>query len=554
MTRKRLGIYLLTGALMMVLLAAVVVGGEENPGLAFRLGQETIYPWTGESGESYLFVPCGGRLEELYLAGEKPWQIGSLRLSPGGSCQELEWNRPYPMAEGGSLTFLPSENLPSLFLSTASGSMDYIHRDKDNQEGGRLRLYDSQGQLSCAGEFELLKGRGNSYDYLEKKPYNFTLPQEQDLLGMGKARRWILLSGGVDPTQVKNKMVYDLADQIGLPYSPQSRWVELYLNGEYAGLYLLTERNEVHPSRVDIPTASSFLVSKEQDYGLETGDSPYFVTEAGVHLRQRYNGLTQTGMEGILQQVENAILSPEGVDPVSGRHYSQLIDLDSWVKKYIVEEFFDGIDAGVASQYFFYDGEKVYAGPVWDYDDTMGAGIWLGGDQMLEQVPEIFYAHRSKQTPWYHGLYQKPEFRQLVGDTYRQLLPQLKAMLDQSLPGYVRETETGRMRDQIRWNGEDVSWKIGEMTQYLLERMAFLEQAWQKDSPYLEIHVDYCHPELACNYAIFDYALLPGQCLPELAQVPGYDWYVAETGSPFQPDQPIYEEMTLHLVKNAENP
>ena len=116
---------------------------------------------------------------------------------------------------------------------------------------------------------EAIRGRGNATWLWEKKPYSLTLSKSADLLGMGAAKEWILLTNAPDPTHLRNKIAYDLAAEVGLLYSPESNWVDLYLNGEYTGLYLLTERNEIHPQRIPAGNGT-FLVSMELESRLKS--------------------------------------------------------------------------------------------------------------------------------------------------------------------------------------------------------------------------------------------------------------------------------------------
>lgn len=545
MKRNRLLICLMSLLLLGLLLLAWGAGLGESPRFSFALSGEPIQVWYRAPGDGYVMLPSYAQLSDLTLEARRPQTIGGNSLAPGDSCEALQWEQPYETAEG-SLTFLRSGNLPALFLDTASRSMEHIHQKLGNREGGQLRLYDSGGSLSAQAQVEALKGRGNSFDYREKKPYNLRLAAQTDLLGMGAAENWSLLEEGADPTLVKNKLAYDLAGAMGLPFSPQSQWVDLYLNGQYAGVYLLTERNEVHPQRVNLPEGG-FLVSKEQRYNLS--DEPYFTTAAGVDLRVRHNSLTQQDMEAVVAQAERAILSPEGRDPVSGLSLAQLLDLDSWVKKYTIEELFGGIDAGVASQFFFYDGQRLYAGPVWDYDETMGVPIWLGEDNWLNLVPEIFYAHRSREIPWYHSLYQNPLFYRQLTAAYRQeLSPLIHRWVQEVLPAYAEFVAPAARLNALRWDGSpQVEAQAQQVQAYLLDRVQFLDAAWGQGQTFVEVHVDCTYPEFSCDYATFDYALAPGQSLPELPEIPGYTWCVAETGEIFQPETAIYQEMTLYL-------
>lgn len=550
MRQKKTAIYIMTAILGLAVILCSILGMEGQQDFFFTLGGETIHVWEKENGERYVFLPSFARPENLRIHTRSLRYLDEPALGNGDSCEGLVLDKPYAMDDGSRITFLQSRNLPALYIDTASGNMDYVHEAKDNREAGRLRLYNADGTLNAAAGLESIKGRGNTYEYVDKKPYNLTLSAEADLLGMGAAENWILLTNTFDPTHMKNKLAYDFAAEAGLPYSPDSRWVDVYLNGEYAGLYLLTEKNEVHPRRV-VLTGGGFLVSKEQLYNLT--DSPYFETDAGAYLRVRYNSLRESDMKAIFQRAEDAILAENGVNPTTGEHWSELIDLDSWAGKYLVEEIFDGIDAGIASQYFFYDGEKLYAGPVWDYDDTMGAGIWLG-DYMdhLEQIPEIFYAHRAYETPWFHSLYYQDDFYQQITRLYKEKFSTLlKQTVEEKIPEYQALLENAARMNGVRWKQRDMGEAAEYLQWYLRARMEFLNKVWIQKELHFEVHVDNTYEEFECKYAIFDYVLTPGQCLPTLPLLEGYTWYITGTDTPFDNDQPIYEEMGIELRRDA---
>ena len=108
--------------------------------------------------------------------------------------------------------------------------MDYIYRKKGNEESGNMTLYHTDGSVVFAGDMNSLKGRGNStWTQFEKKPFALKLENAADLLGMGEAEKWILFANADDPSNMRNKMVYDYADAVGLPYSPDSQWVDLVI-------------------------------------------------------------------------------------------------------------------------------------------------------------------------------------------------------------------------------------------------------------------------------------------------------------------------------------
>lgn len=556
MRQTKMVIYILSALLLLAAAYFGIQEAEQIPPFSFSAGGEEIQSWENEEGNCFVFLPSYAELSEVRVRTKKPLHLDELVLTDGMNCEEVELGRVYILSNGAELTFLSSQNVPALYINTSSSNMEYIHQNKENREPGSLRLYTPEGKLDYSGDLETIKSRGNSTFFRKKKPYSVTLSRDGDLLGMGAAKKWILLANAMDQSQIKNKFAYDFAKEIGLPFSPESQWVDLYLNGSYAGLYLLCERNEIHPQRVDISKKESFLVSKEQMYLYvhSDGKTPYIATDAEAYLRVRSNSLGEDNLKAIIQSAENAIMAKDGVDPVTGKHWTELIDPDSWARKYLIEEIFDGIDAGIASQFFFYQNGLIYAGPVWDYDDTMGVGIWLGDSiPYLWHRTDLFYAHRAYECPWFHSLYYDDIFYSKLTSLYREEVSQiLKEFLEDRIVQYEAHIKKSARMDQIRWNGPDASELIAFIQSYLTDRMNFLSKVWAEDSNHIEIHVDYTYAEFECWYAIYDLALTPGDCVPELPTPENYIWYIADKGVPLNFDQPVYESMTIQLRPDSE--
>lgn len=151
-------------------------------------------------------------------------------------------------------TAVYGSELPCMFIETETGNLETIHRDKACVEGAGVTLLKMDGTVAYGGWIDEMRGRGNStWGYSEKKPYQITLAERASLLGMPAAKRWVLLANAYDPTLLCNQTVFSIAQSAGMPYTPESRQVELYINGEYRGCYLLSEKVEVDENRVNIP-------------------------------------------------------------------------------------------------------------------------------------------------------------------------------------------------------------------------------------------------------------------------------------------------------------
>lgn len=520
---------------------------------------EEIRCWERGENEYYFFLPSYASLSQarLQIQGNAAIRMDDQVLSNGMACDLFRLKEAYLLSattdgkeHAFSVTFLQSENVPAMYIDVQSGSMDYIHAQKGNEESGTIRLYTKDGDLDHLGNVESINGRGNvTWTLADKKAYSFTLSEESDLLDMGLAQKWILLSDIFDPSHLRNKIVYDFARAAGLAFSPDSQWVDLYLNSEYAGLYLLSERNEVHPQRVDIPQENSFLVSVEMEQRLVSQKYPYVSTAAGTALRIHHSTIISEELEEIWQSAENAILSADGIDPQSGKHFTQLIDLDSWARKYLIEEIFGNMDAAI-SQFFYYDGNsgagKIYAGPIWDYDSSMCA-----------YVPTVFfadkpYAWQDTEASWYHALCQKDAFQERVTELYETTFrPLLAELLDTGMDAYSAQISQAAALDQLRWSTDSAAATTASMHSYMTERMAFLDSVWLEGVEYCTVLADQ-----GADDGTVCYAVKPGECLISL---PAYEespdilgWYYVSSDEPFDITQPIYEDTKIYL-KSAYN-
>lgn len=524
--------------------------------------QEQIQCWMDGGGDYVVFLPSGAEGSDVVISPAEHMQVvlDQNPLEESLDCSGIQLDTPYMLsctAEGitteHTLTFLQSAQLPSLHLDVQSGSMEIIHETKGNQESGKMRLYTEMGELAWSGSMESLKGRGNSSWFKDKKPYALTLATEADLLGMGQAKEWILLANAMDPSHLRNKAVYDLAARAGMAYAPECQWVDLYLNGDYAGIYLLCERNEIHPQRLDLPETGSFLVSRESAWRLISQNYPRVLLDSGAALRVHNSGLTEEDIYRLWQPAENAILAEDGIDPVTGKSWQELIDQDSWAMDYLMGEIFGNVDAGTISTYFYRNGDdptgKIYAGPVWDYDLSMGSsGTWQ------TQTVQAFFGDKAhiwsqEDTTWYYGLNRKPEFQNRVRELYEEVCrPMVQQLLDSGLEAYTAQITQSAALDQRRWGTVSAQEETENIRRYLTERLSFLDSVWLENTQYYKVLV-----LLDENSSSICHGVLPGERIPSLpSYAENWDilgWYDASTEQPFDPAQPIYRDTVVYLKR-----
>lgn len=518
-------------------------------GIVSEKGEEKVSCWKESEGVYYAFLPGYAQLDRitLYKNTFLSVKMDGERIQDGMTCEMFALDTPYTVLCGKktySLTFLQSGSIPAIYIDVPSGSMEYIHEAKGNEEIGEIRAYTENGLLDYRGKLESMKGRGNGTWKPEKKPYSLKLMEQGDLLGLGEAQKWILLANAFDKTNLRNKITYDFAKAVGLSFTPDCKLVDLYLNGVYAGVYLLSERNEIGTDRVDIAPAGSFLVSKEWDYRLEEQDLDFVQTKSGAALRIHYSALDMNTLKQMWQSVEDAIAAPDGIDPRTGKHFSDLIDLDSWAKKYLVEELVGNADASMISQFFYMDGSdpsrKIYAGPIWDQDLTFGNKMmWPSYEK------NMLYANRKDliESPWFADLYSHPQFYQYVRNLwFSSFAPLAESLAETGMADYFAQYLDASRMNAVRWDRSNVPEENAYIQRFLVDRIAFLNELWREEPEYYTVQVNSGRGVEAC------YAIKPGGTLPEL---PFYEesigWYRRDTEEPFNTKQPIYENLRLYL-------
>ena len=460
-------------------------------------GVERVNLWMGPGEMYYLFLPGYADLSQVQIRRNLlgPISVDYRSVTDGMDCGDLPLNEPVPLIhdpyfgyQWNELTILQSGKLPALYIDVRSGNMDYIHAQKGNKEAGTMRLYTADGQLDSSAVIESLQGRGNStWPWRDKKPYSMRLSAETDLLGMGKASRWVLLADAFDLSLLNNKMSYDLARNAGMAYTPEGQWVDVYLNGDFAGMYLLSERNEIHPNRVDIPQESSFLVSWEPEHRMIEQGYPHVTTAGGTALRVHQTAFPLDQIQTMWQSVENAISAEDSIDPVTGKHLQELIDLDSWAMLYLMDEISADYDGGLVSKYFYYNEQdgtgKIYAGPLWDKDDAYGTGHWA------VTPPNCIVAGRSDRRI-FSRLCGKEIFSSRVAQLYESaFVPPLKQLCDTGIEAYADQISQAARLHEIRWALGYTEEESRIKRDFLRARMEFLNAYWIEKEEFCHVYV-----------------------------------------------------------------
>ena len=404
-------------------------------------------------GAQYLFLPASADLTKLPLRFELSENKGALVLSGDKSSLTLD-----AAEQSVDLTALASETdgcyvvtarigggdaltvrvmqgtgIPTLYLTSDDENQARVWVDaaKTNKATGTALMTSTTGTTLYNGALKQIKARGNStFLHAEKKSYQIKLSSGADLLGTGEqVKTWVLLAGYFDATQMHDKLVKDLAAQLGMSYTASCGWVNLYYDGEYRGVYLLSEKNDISKTSVNINNLEKqyeelYKLLNGGEYGtnmnVEAGQNQYgcavyyttnltdpknatdgaggYLLEMNYRTLDEPNGfMTKQGyafnikspewcgkkavdyISEYYQGFEDAVYAADGsgYNAATGKYYYQYVDLDSLVRTFVLQELAKNCDGFRYSQFFYFTNGKLYAGPVWDQEMTFGSG-WSG--------------------------------------------------------------------------------------------------------------------------------------------------------------------------------
>ncbi len=267
-----------------------------------------------------------------------------------------------------------------------------------------------------------IKGRGNTTWSETKKPFNITYKDNIEIDGM-KGKKWSLLANAKDGSLLHNRLVYDMANEIGMVYACDSRFVDFFVNGYYKGSYQLTQKIEMgkntvmsdleEPEVEDVteddgtvtpyPTENfDFILELDTRENAATANDKGYETPEGQWMTYKTPDSPATEQEAFIQAKYNELEDALYGDDMAA--LEEILDLGDFARAYLINEVSKNIDAGVTSCYFVYDSANdiFRASPVWDYDNAVGnlpdngARTDMNGNTLDLDGPTGWYARDLK--------------------------------------------------------------------------------------------------------------------------------------------------------------
>lgn len=516
---------------------------------------------TENDGVKYLFLPASADLTKLsltvtttpesdkvLLTGDKgtAYLQGTVDLTAVAAAN-ADGYREITAAVGkgaDTLTFrvMQASAIPTMYLTSSGAAQgrDWVDASKSNAATGTMNLIGTDGVPVYSGELKQIKARGNStFTYAEKKSYQIKLAGVGDLLGTGEqVKTWVLLASYFDATQMHDKMVKDLAAELGLAYTASCDWVNLYYDGEYRGVYLLSEKNSVGAASVAITDmeqayeqlnggygADMTTAQAENSYGQQyqytkdltepeniTGgylielnhnmwdEASGFKTRQGVAFNVKSpewcGNAAMKYISEYYQAFEDAVYATDdtgaytGYNASTGKYFYDYVDMDSLVKVFLLQELSLNCDGFISSVYFYKDADgKMFAGPIWDQDMTFGTG-WTKTNaadiedyhylaKALIQIP----AFKTAVVEYYSSTFA-PAVREWLGNNgtiaHQYSLLKDSAAMNYKLWDFIRVGDP--KADGHIWQGASYQSVVDEMTTWIENRLANMDSRFKLQS------------------------------------------------------------------------
>ena len=405
--------------------------------------------------------------------------------------------------QGAELPAMPSYSgtLPVLYINTeghrdivSKKSDDYLHAD------WWLDAMDLEGYESIGSAREplglLIKGRGNStWDYLDKKPFRLKLDEKAPLAGMPSSRHWVLLPNAdywMGP--MCDALPFEMGRRMGMAWNPMLLPVEVVLNGQYIGMYMLAEKVRVAKRRVNIEEQQDYETDPslitggwllEIDNYIEPGNitftegngKPFWITP---HSPELLSAQQRQYITNFLTQADKAIYNHNK----NSTEWEQYIDMDSLAIYYIVQEVMDNPEAFSGSCYLHKQrgaGTKLIFGPLWDCSSSFYryTSSYLFNDFIYENLPSYC---RSR---WISEIAKYPRFQERVRYHWQRFMQDVYPTLDAYMDEFGARVEQAGNHDHVRWPQYECNNATARINSFfkpcLYKKIAWLNTQWGEE-------------------------------------------------------------------------
>ncbi len=399
----------------------------------------------------------------------------------GNNWASGSWQQP-----GESTSY--SGTLPVMFINTDGGvpitsKDEYVYAEYyiDNMGNDTFENVGSKD----APELMQIRGRGNyTWTAFDKKPYRLKLDSKTPLLGMKRNKHWALLAHADDNLSfLRNTVGFEVSRLMGLAWTPSQQPVEVVLNGDYIGLYMLTEIIRVEPDRVNITEQADYETDRfsitggwlveidnyQEEEQIRTvegnGKSIWSTYKSPEHLSDEQ----RTYLTGLINTTNAAIY----VSDKTNNNWEKYIDPDTLACFYITQELLDDTESFHGSCFWHKengDSTKIMFGPVWDFGNAFHRG-----------TNRFIYDRPAFTQTWIGEIAKFPHFQEVVKKHWDRFARFHYKKMDAFINSFINQIYQAVMSDAARWpqySNADILNDRENFKNYFNNKYQWLAEQW----------------------------------------------------------------------------
>lgn len=377
---------------------------------------------------------------------------------------------------------------------------------------------DGKDGYNCYSGSGRIRGRGNSsWAWYDKKPYRLKLDKKNKMLGLSKSKDWVLLANYRDVTDLMNTFMFETASWMGMSYVNHTRYVELFLDGDYKGLYQMTEQVEQGKNRVNVADNGGILLAIDYDDG-PNGDtstdasffSPVFSMPMCVKYPKDATTAQVDSIKDLLDDLETAI---EDAD------YDELdkqMDMKSFMTMAMLQEYAENVEICAPRSIYMYKdvNGKWFMGPFWDWDagfDFDWSDMMTGHTYFKDYTELVLGTDPANRigmygaTPrFFTDMFKSATYTQAYKDLWNSVKDSIFTRNWAEMEKYIAELNKGAYsRDIARWPLYSSNYGYGKREFSVSEEISNMKTWLQNRTAYLDKVINaYPNPDAKSEYGI----------------------------------------------------
>ncbi len=338
-----------------------------------------------------------------------------------------------------------------------------------------------------------IRGRGNINWDQDKKSWQLKFPSKMDILGISRAKKWVLVANPLDPSRVRNDLGMKLATMVGEKYNHRGKFAEVSFDGADEGLFYVLPKLGIEKGSVDLKDELGVLVELDNLHPIE-GEAFYRSYDGNTLLLK--DAVSEGDDEKVSLAMNDFLKSYNGLEmaAINGDFEAadELADLDSLARYFLVSEFSVNPDAYSSSFYFYKDGEndKIHTGPLWDFDLAFANTLWSESQNPNYYSPRETMARRDEAlgengrmrimaiSRLMYLMMNMPEFQEKVKVVFRENLAGRKAELVGEAQKTIEEISKYASEDCGKWQSGDFEAAVSEVMDWVKSRYDYFEEIY----------------------------------------------------------------------------